>query len=169
MTAIEEVEVTAKARPTLRRRGGRDEALLRLVPKILGVICDEGQSSRLPSSQVAVLPTGIELCAYYLAPSRIVISVYSLVNDRIVKVFSAHTTERPELADPAFFCHAGGSVGLLSWRRGEWEDAGYGSRCTGGDRCRPDRETQGLNARDAWPVIDDGNSIPSSAGPRPST
>lgn len=123
MTAIEEVEGTAKARPTLRRRGGRDEALLRLVPKILGVIYDEGQSSRLPSSQITVLPTGIELSAHYLAPCRVMLSVYSPVNDQFIKVFSAHVTERSELADRAFYRYVGGSVGLLSWRRGEWEDA----------------------------------------------
>ena len=49
------------------------------------------------------------------------LSAYSPVSGRIVKVFSAHVTERSELGDPAFYRYVGGSVGLLSWRRGEWE------------------------------------------------
>jgi hypothetical protein len=123
MTAIEGVEVSAKAGPTMRRRGNREEALLRLVPKMLGILWEEGQSSRLPSSVLAVLPAGIELSACYLLPNRIMLGAYSPVNDRFVKVFSAHVTERSELADPTFYRYVGGSVGLLSWRRGEWEEA----------------------------------------------
>ena len=70
-----------------------------------------------------MLQTEIELSGSYLAPSRIMLSAYWPVNGRIVKVFSVHVTERPELGDPAFYRYVGGSVGLLSWRRGEWEDA----------------------------------------------
>jgi hypothetical protein len=108
---------------TKSRKGNREEALVQLIPKMLGVLHEEGQSSRLPSSRLAVLSTGVEVSACYLAPSRIVLGAYSPLNDRFVKVFSAHVTERSELADPAFYRYVGGSVGLLSWRRGEWEDA----------------------------------------------
>ena len=104
-------------------KGSREEALLQLVPKMLGILCEEGQSSPLPSSRLAVLPAGLELSASYLAPSRIILSAYSPVSGRVVKVFSAHVTERSELGDPAFYRYVGGSVGLLSWRRGEWEGA----------------------------------------------
>jgi hypothetical protein len=68
-----------------------------------------------------VLPKGVELSACYLAPNRIMLSAYSPVHGRMVKVFSAHVTERPELGDPTFYRYVGGSVSLLSWRRGEWE------------------------------------------------
>jgi hypothetical protein len=110
------------AKTTRSRTRNREEALLQLVPKMLGILCDEGRSSHLPSSRIAVLSTGIELSAYYLAPSRIMLGAYSPVNDRFVKVFSAHVTERSELANPTFYRYVGGSVSLLSWRRGEWED-----------------------------------------------
>jgi hypothetical protein len=56
------------------RKGSREEALHQLVPKMLGILCEEGQSSRLPSSRLVVLPTGVEVSACYLAPSRIMLS-----------------------------------------------------------------------------------------------
>jgi hypothetical protein len=108
-------------KPTDSRKPSRDEALLELVPKMLGILCDEGRSGPVPSSRLALLPTGVEVSACYLAPSRIMLSAYSPVSVRVVKVFSAHVTERSELGDPAFYRYVGGSVGLLSWRRGEWE------------------------------------------------
>jgi hypothetical protein len=51
------------------------------------------------------------------------LSVYSPSGEKMLKVFSAHVTDKPSLGDPAFNRYAGGSVGVMSWRRGEWEDA----------------------------------------------
>jgi hypothetical protein len=47
---------------------------------------------------------------------------YSPVKSRTMKVFSAHVMDTPAYGDPNFYRYYGGSVGLLSWRRGEWEE-----------------------------------------------
>jgi hypothetical protein len=41
----------------------------------------------------------------------------------MTKVFSAHVIDLPSLGDPKFYHFGNGHVGLMSWRRGVWEDA----------------------------------------------
>jgi hypothetical protein len=114
---IHESDNLMTTKTTRSRRGKREDTLLQLVPKTLGILWKDGHSS----SRVAVLPKGVELSACYLAPNRVMLSAYSPVHGRMVKVFSAHVTERPELGDPTFYRYVSSSVGLLSWKRGEWE------------------------------------------------
>jgi hypothetical protein len=107
----------------LIRPARRDQALRELVPKMLGIILAEGGKLRELGGWSVRLSTGLELSASGLGPNRIMLSVYSPSADRVQKVFSAHVTDVPSLVDPAFYRYADGSVGLMSWRRGEWETA----------------------------------------------
>jgi hypothetical protein len=103
------------------KRKSRDEVLAHLLPKIFGIICDRGGKIDGFSSSSAQLIGDVVLTGRQLGPNRIVLSVYSPVKSRTMKVFSAHVTDTPAYGDPKFYRYYGGSVGLLSWRRGEWE------------------------------------------------
>jgi tRNA (cmo5U34)-methyltransferase len=102
------------------RDGSRDEALSRLVPAMMGIMHETTLSrGRL---EPVKLRDGLEISAHGLGANRIMLSVCWPVEGRMQKVLSVHVTDRPELGDPEFYRYVGGSVGLLSWRRGEWEN-----------------------------------------------
>ena len=107
--------------PTGKRKS-RDEVLAHLLPKISGIICDRGGKMDGFSGSSAQLIGDVVLIGSQLSPNRIVFSVYSPVKSRTMKVFSAHVTNTPAYGDPKFYRYYEGSVGLLSWRRGEWEE-----------------------------------------------
>lgn len=53
---------------------------------------------------------------------RLVMRVYDGPASEILKVFSVHLTDFPSAMDPKVYRYRSGSVAVLSWRRGKWED-----------------------------------------------
>jgi hypothetical protein len=88
----------------------RNEVLKHLLPKIFGIICEEGQRLESYPGCSASLDGELTLTGCHLGPDRIVLSAYWPLKSQITKVFSAHV----------FWS---GHVGLMSWRRAAWEDA----------------------------------------------
>jgi hypothetical protein len=68
------------------------------------------------------LGAGLEISAHRLGADRVMLSVFWSISGEMKKVLSVHVTSQPELGDPEFYEYVDGTVGLLSWRRGEWED-----------------------------------------------
>jgi hypothetical protein len=101
----------------------REDTLRKLVPRILGIICEKGQKLHGLSGHSVRLGEQLELSGSSLDVNRIMLSVYSPVRSKTLKVFSAHLTDLPGAGDPNFYRYLDGSVGLMSWRRGGWEDA----------------------------------------------
>ncbi|MET3841939.1 hypothetical protein [Bradyrhizobium sp. OAE829] len=101
----------------------RDEALQRLVPKILGIILVEGGKLSGLGGRSVRLNGGLELSASgRLGPHRIMLSAYRPSGETTVKVLSLHITDEPRFADPAFYRYVDKSIAVLSWRRGDWEE-----------------------------------------------
>jgi hypothetical protein len=101
----------------------RNEVLKLLVPKIFGIICAKGQSLEAFPGCSAELDGEITLTGSHLGPDRIVLSAYWPLKSQITKVFSAYVMDLLGSGDPNFYRFWNGHVGLLSWRRGTWEDA----------------------------------------------
>jgi hypothetical protein len=106
------------------QRESRDEALGRLLPKIFGIVHERGEKIQEFSGRSAQLGGDITLTGGYLGANRLLLSVYApvKVGVGIMKVLSAHVTDLPAFGDPSFYRNCDGCVGLLSWRRGGWED-----------------------------------------------
>ena len=98
----------------------RDKVLRSLLPKIFGLCW--GQVVRCCSGCSVQLQNEITLSVFPLLPHRVVLSVYAPVNAKPKKVFSAHVTNMPMYMDPKFYRNCDGLVGVMSWRRGGWED-----------------------------------------------
>ena len=101
----------------------RDQVLKRLLPKVFGIICEKGQSPAGFPGCGATLDGELTLTGCHLGPDRIVLSAYWPLKSQITKVFSAHVIDFPSSGDPNFYRFWNGHVGLMSWRRGPWEDA----------------------------------------------
>jgi hypothetical protein len=105
---------------TLSTIKDRDFALRALVPCALWIVKRRGRlDAGFPGFSVR-LPGEVVVCRSRIDLYRFAVSVYVPVCKK--KVFSAHVTNRPELFDPAFYRNCEGHVGVVSWRRGEWED-----------------------------------------------
>jgi hypothetical protein len=100
----------------------RDYVLAALVPRMIKIVGDNGSALHGFGGRSVQLTDEIVLSASPLGADRVMLSVYYGLGDDIVKVFSAHVTGSPERGDPSFFRYMGGGVGILSWRRGTWED-----------------------------------------------
>ncbi len=100
----------------------RNEVLKHLVPKIFGIIGEKGQGLADFPGCAAKLDGELTLMGCHLGPDRIVLSAYWPLKSQIRKVFSAHVTDLPRSGDPEFYRFWNGHVGLMSWRRGAWED-----------------------------------------------
>jgi hypothetical protein len=101
----------------------RDEVLKRFLPKVFGIICEKGQCLEGLPGCAAKLEGELTLMGCHLGPDRIVLSVYWPLKSQTTKVFSAYVIDLPGSGDPNFYRFWNGHVGLLSWRRGTWEDA----------------------------------------------
>jgi hypothetical protein len=101
----------------------REEVLAQLLPKIFGVICERGRKIDGFLGSSVQLDGDLVLTGSLLGPDRIILSIYWPVNSRTMKVFSAHVTDTPACGDAKFYRYFSGSVGILSWRRGVWEEA----------------------------------------------
>jgi hypothetical protein len=104
----------------------RNDVLKSILPKIFGIISEKGQSLEGFPGCAARLDGELTLTGSHFGPDLIMLSVYWPVKSSITKVFSAHVTDLPSSGDPNFYRFCNGCVGLLSWRRGEWEDAVMG-------------------------------------------
>ena len=101
----------------------RNEVLKHLLPKIFGIIGEEGQKLEDFAGCSVRVDGEVTLTGCHLGPDRIVLSVYWPLKSQITKVFSAHVIDSPDLGDPNFYRFWDGHVGLMSWRRGTWADA----------------------------------------------
>ena len=101
----------------------RDEVLKYLLPKYFGIICEQGLRLEGDFSCAARLDGELTLTGCHLGPNRIVLSAYWPLKSQLKKVFSAHVIDSPDWGDPNFYHFLNGHVGLMSWRRGTWEDA----------------------------------------------
>jgi hypothetical protein len=109
-------------------RSVRDEALDRLIPKILGILWERGDINSL-SGVTTHLENGIEIGGYYVRPGAFGLSVgvpedpLPPPNWRVTlkPVFSVHldaTSPGPDYR----FNYQEGRCTVLGWRRGEWEN-----------------------------------------------
>ena len=101
----------------------RNQVLKHLLPKIFGIISERGQRLEAYPGCSASLDGELTLSGCHLGADRIMLSAYCPLKFQITKVFSAHVTDLPNLGDPNFYRFWDGHVGLMSWRRGVWEDA----------------------------------------------
>jgi hypothetical protein len=101
----------------------RDAVLGAIVPKILGILSARGQKLHGFGDCCAELNGVTVLSAARIDAHRLVMSVYDGPASEILKVFSVHVTDFPSAMDPKFYRYRSGSVAVLSWRRGKWEDA----------------------------------------------
>lgn len=101
----------------------REAALSRLLPKFLGVLWDIGEPDCLPGSVVAKVSDNLEIGGSVIDEVRFEVHAYVKVGaEKFDKVFSAQLAAVGG-GDPLFFKRWGGRCGVLSWRRGPWEDA----------------------------------------------
>jgi hypothetical protein len=99
----------------------RDEVLSVLLPKILGLLWDKGVAQSGHGKDV--IGRQIEVSVDLFRPNGFLVSVYAPTSKSPVdKVFSGHLAPDPGSVDPSFFKYQGGRCGVLSWKRGEWED-----------------------------------------------
>ena len=116
---------TATAVSQIRKR---EDAAAILLPKIIGLIWDIGGNKSTkgfePVSQMAEVDlesTSIHLAR--MSNGGFMLSVYGSSNtEKFTKVFSAHVGEA-HLFDDRFKRIWEGRCGVLSWKRGPWEDA----------------------------------------------
>src|SRR5258707_7281782 len=101
----------------------RDQAIQRLLPKIFGIVSEKGHHLEGYPGCAAKLDGELTLMGCPLGPDRIVLSAYWPLKSQMAKVFSAYVIDLPSSGDPNFYRFWNGHVGLMSWRRGEWEDA----------------------------------------------
>lgn len=95
----------------------RNEVLKCLLPKIFGIISERGERLRAYPGCSANLDGELTLSGSNLDTDRIALSAYWPLKSQITKVFSVQVWNSPNSEDPGF------RVGVLSWRRGPWEDA----------------------------------------------
>jgi hypothetical protein len=105
--------ITPQAVVAISKVRNRSEVLKHLVPKIIGVIGERGQILEEYPGCSARLAGELILTGSQLGPDQIALSVYWTLKSQLTKVFSAHVCDSLE----------NGCVGLMSWRRGTWEDA----------------------------------------------
>jgi hypothetical protein len=107
----------------ISKNRNRDDVISRLLPKIFGVVGERGHPRHNQRGCSAELDGELALSGGMLGEDRIVLSAYWPVKSQIVKVFSAHIISTPSRGDPSFYRYWSGHLGLMSWRRGAWEDA----------------------------------------------
>jgi hypothetical protein len=100
----------------------RDVVLAAIIPETLRILCANGTKLHGFGAVSVRLADDIVVSAGRLGARCIMLSVYDVVNSEITKVFSAHVNDSAGGFDPAFFRYLRGRVGVLSWRRGTWED-----------------------------------------------
>lgn len=93
------------------------------MPKIFAIIRDRGRPNAGHLGLAAPINGELTLSAYAIDLYRVALSVYWPVKGELQKVFSAYVVRDPRLGgDPGFYRYMDGQVGVMSWRRGHWED-----------------------------------------------
>ena len=101
----------------------RDHVIRHLMPKIFAIIQDRGRPNAGHLGMAAPVNDELTLSAYALDSYRVALSVYWPVKGELLKVFSAYVMRDPRFGgDPGFYRYMDGQVGVMSWRRGQWED-----------------------------------------------
>jgi hypothetical protein len=101
----------------------RNSVLGVIVPKVLGILAARGEKLHGFGGCCAQIAGSAILSAGRIDAHRLVLSVYDGPEAAILKVLSLHVTDFPAAMDPAFYRYQNGCVAVLSWRRGQWEDA----------------------------------------------
>src|ERR1700683_952045 len=121
-----------RTEPTIMRSvHRRDETLGFLLPKILGILWEKGRTDAphipgdikaIPGDVVATIDDDLGIGAAAFGAGRFYIHAYGST-DRVTwtKLFSAHLGDH-SVVDPAHFPYWNGHCGILSWKRGPWED-----------------------------------------------
>ena len=125
--------VRLRVKPSLvSRTRSRDEALAILLPKFLGVLWEKGKPGgaahpgdvrAIPGDVIATIDSELGIGASVLGDGRFILHAYAST-ERVpwTKVFSIHLGDRSVVEDPRFFRHWLGHCGILTWKRGLWED-----------------------------------------------
>jgi hypothetical protein len=100
----------------------RDFVLRAFLPCALWLLKRKGRDEFGYPDLCVRLPGDVVLCWSRMDEYRGAISIYAFVKGVEKKVFSAHLTNRPDYVDAGFYRNGEGHVGIMSWRRGEWED-----------------------------------------------
>jgi hypothetical protein len=101
----------------------RDEALDQILPKFLGSLWENGKKSRVPGGVKANIGQNIEVHGIAVHPNSFVLSVCVRQSGRsAIIVFSAHLAPDASVVNPRYFPYQSGRCGILSWKRGPWED-----------------------------------------------
>jgi hypothetical protein len=104
----------------------REKALEILLPKFLGILCEcgtlDGGVGAMYGKVTAHMEDDIELGGFLLGRGRFGVHAYApTARLRQGKVFSAHIGSF-SVTDPRMFRYWGGHCGILSWKRGQWEN-----------------------------------------------
>lgn len=117
--------------PKVSATRNREQALSLLLPKILCILSEKGQPGRraepgelvCPGDIIARVNSELEIGVSALREEAVIVHAYlrtDIFNSK--KVLSVHLTKQ-DFGDPQFFRYWDGRCGILSWRRGTWEDA----------------------------------------------
>ncbi len=101
----------------------RNSVLAVIVPKVLGILAARDEKLHGFGGCCAQITGSTILSAGRINAHRLLLSVYDGPEAAILKVLSVHVTDFPAAMDRAFYRYQNGSVAVLSWRRGRWEDA----------------------------------------------
>jgi hypothetical protein len=117
---------------SLSKVRNRDQVIRQLMPKIFAIIRDRGRPNAGHLGLAAPVNDELTLSAYAIDSYRVALSVYWPVKGELLKVFSVYVMRDPRLGgDPGFYRYMDGQVGVMSWRRGQWEDL-IAAEATGG-------------------------------------
>jgi hypothetical protein len=113
----EEVHVITRIRD-------RDRVISKLLPKVFGIIAQLGHS--VPGYGHYAASVGEDVIITGVVPfcsDRAMLSIYNPVSrSDVMKVFSANVSSVPQFGGIAFYRYWDNHVGILSWRRGGWEE-----------------------------------------------
>jgi hypothetical protein len=119
--------------PSISKIRNRDQVIRHLLPKIFAIIRERGRPGLGHLGLAAPVNDELTLAAYAIDAYRVALSVYWPVKGELLKVFSAYVIrDRSLRGDPGFFRYMDGQVGVMSWRRGQWEDLIAADATSGG-------------------------------------
>ncbi len=112
-------------------RSNRDQVLGELIPKMLGVLWDEGvarghvNEPGFPPEIYAELGPGtggnLAIGGYFLNTAGFGLHAYVGMGEDQTKVFSCHLGDRT-VTDGTGWHYLNGRCAILSWKRGRWEN-----------------------------------------------
>ena len=100
----------------------RDFVLRAFLPCAIWLLKERGKAEFGYPGLSVCLPGNVALCWSRMDSYRGAVSIYAFSKGVQEKVFSAHLTNRPGYVDARFYRNGEGHIGIMSWRRGDWED-----------------------------------------------